>query len=104
MNKKKAGKTYDLVKSDVFAFGLVMLEAATQMDIDDIYGGEPSSKNLDEDALNQLINLMENRYKENNLVVSTIKKMLSFDESERPDFEEMVQRMPEYQMIKNYFE
>lgn len=103
MLKKKAGTNYDLVKSDVFAFGLVMLEAAIQMDIDDIYG-DPESKSLDVDALDQLITVMENRYSENNLVVSTIKKMLSFDEKERPDFKEMVERMPAYQMIKNYFE
>jgi hypothetical protein len=103
MNKKKAGKSYDLIKSDVFAFGLVMLEAAIQMDIDDIYG-DAASKSLDQNALNQLVSLMENRYSENNLVVSTVKKMLSFDEDQRPDFTEMVNRMPEYQMIKNYFE
>ena len=103
IQQQRAGKGYDLIKSDVFALGLVMLEAAIQMDIDDIYG-QTESRSLDSVALAQMINVMEGRYRENNLLTSTIKKMLSFDEKDRPDFQEMVKRMPDYQMIKNYFE
>ncbi len=103
ITNQKAGKTYNLIKSDVFALGLVLLEASIQLDIDDIYGDQ-QGKNLDFNALNQLTSLMESRYQENNLFTSTVKKMLSLREKDRPDFKEMVGRMPEYQMIKNYFE
>jgi len=47
---------------------------------------------------------MESRYPENKLFVSTVRKMLSPSQEERPDFKEMVSRLPDYQMIKNYFE
>lgn len=99
----KAGKTYSLIKSDVFSLGLVLLEAATQMNIDEIYG-HPNEKELDFDALDHLVEILKARYSENNLLVSTVKKMLTVPEEERPDFFEMFERMPPYEMIKNYFE
>lgn len=99
----KAGKSYNLVKSDVFSLGLVLLEAAIQMNVDEIYG-HPSEGELDLDALHHLVEILKARYAENNLLVSTLKKMLTINEEERPDFFEMFERMPPYEMIKNYFE
>lgn len=100
---KKAGREYKLVKSDVFSLGLVLLEASTQMNIDEIYS-HPGEMELDIDALNHLMEILKVRYPENNLLVSTLRKMLTFDENERPDFFEMFERMPPYELIKNYFE
>lgn len=100
---RKAGKDYSLVKADVFGLGLVILEAAIQMNVDEIYG-HPSEKELDLDALNHLIEILKARYPENNLLVSTLKKMLTVSKEQRPDFFEMFDRMPPYEMIKNYFE
>lgn len=54
LKKQRAGKNYDLIKSDVFALGLVLLEAAIQFDIDDIYG-EPQSQQLDMHSLDRLV-------------------------------------------------
>ena len=101
--KQKAGKDYDLIKSDVFSFGLVLLEAGLQMNVNEIYG-QPGELKLDEDTLEGLIQMLKSRYPDNNLVVSTVRKMLTIDPEMRPDFKEMISQLPPYEMIQSYFE
>jgi serine/threonine protein kinase len=97
----KAGSGYNLIKSDVFSFGLILLEAGTQMDLSDVYNGDGT---FNQDALEYYIHMFKCRYPENNLITSSVAKMLEVKEIHRPDFKELFEKAPTYEMVKKYFE
>jgi len=104
----KMGKTINLNNqigvhcSDVFSCGLVLLNAALLRDLDELYlGGK--AKNIDLKALQACIQEFEERYPDNNLLRTTIKKMLEIDPKERPCFKEIKEKLPEYRLIKEFF-
>ena len=99
--KLRSGSGYNLIKSDVFSLGLILLEAAIFMDTQDIYTSEGG---LDSEALDHYIQIFKTRYPENNLITSALIKMLEIKESQRPDFKQIFDRLPPYDMIKKYFE
>jgi hypothetical protein len=97
----KAGSGYNLIKSDVFSFGLILLESGIQMSIQDVYNPDGS---FNSDALDHYIHVFKCRYPENNLITSSVTKMLEVKETHRPDFKELFEKAPTYEMVKKYFQ
>jgi hypothetical protein len=50
-----------------------------------------------------MIDNLDKCYPDNNLLISTVKKMLEYDESKRPDFIEIHEKLPAYRTVKEYF-
>jgi len=96
-----AGKDYSLTKSDVFSVGLVILEAGICKKIGEIYKTEGSGFGYG--ILNVLLGIFETKFKDNNLLTTTVRKMLEPLEGNRPDFIEIKAKLPPYGMIKEYF-
>lgn len=88
-------------KSDVFSFGLVLLEAAIFQPIQGIYTERDI---IDFEMLEGFIGMAESQYKDNVLVMSAIRKMLEEDESKRPDFLSMKKILPDYKKIVDHFQ
>ena len=87
-------------KSDIFSLGLTILEAGLMRSIQSIYTGR---EEIDINILESFLNEFEQRYSENPLLFTSIRKMLDFKEEERPDFISMKQALPEFQTIVDYF-
>lgn len=100
LDGNKAGEEYDLIKSDVFSFGLLMLEAAILENVNKIF---KENFEIEFRLLEQMIHKMKCRYPENNLLTSTIVKMLERNPEKRPDFKEIFEKLPEYDLVKEYF-
>lgn len=92
----------DLCKADVFSAGLTILEAANLRRVRRIYGG-PGCKELIVEKLTQEILILKNRYPENNLLYSTVRKMLDVNPNKRPTFLEILEKLPDYKLIKTHF-
>lgn len=92
----------DYCKADVFSAGLVILEAANLRRMRRVYGG-PESKIFYPELLQQELDILKNRYPENNLLFSTVKKMLEQDPERRPTFIEILEKLPDYKLIKAHF-
>ena len=95
-------KVSDYCKADVFSAGLVILEAANLRRIRRVYGG-PTTKNLSEEILLQELQILKSRYPENNLLFSTLRKMLEMEPEKRPSFIEILEKLPDYKLIKAHF-
>ena len=87
-------------KSDVFSFGLCILEAGLGRSISNIYG-ETSMNPIE---LDKLIKEFCNKYDDNILLTTSINKMLALEESDRPDFKTVIFAIPPYGEIKDFFE
>lgn len=96
---KPCGKDYNINKSDVFSAGLILLETALNKSVQDIYG----KHGINSKILKSHIEELNRNYPDNNLLVSTLKKMLEYNESKRPDFIEIHQKLPPYRTVKEYF-
>lgn len=96
---KPCGKDYNINKSDVFSAGMILLEASLHKSIKDVYGKKGVNPNL----LRKHVVQLEKNYPDNNLLVSTLKKMLEYDEKKRPDFIEIHEKLPPYRTVKEYF-
>lgn len=92
----------DKCKADVFSAGLTILEAANLRRVRRIYGG-PGCKELQVEKLAEEILILKNRYPENNLLYSTVRKMLDVNPHKRPTFLEILQKLPDYKLIKRHF-
>jgi serine/threonine protein kinase len=89
----------NVIKSDVFSLGLVLLKVGLLESVNDIY----SKSGLDAEKLSKKIAKLKKKYPENVLVMSTIEKMLEIDPENRPDFKQILDKLPEYNDIKAYF-
>jgi len=86
-------------KADIFALGLSILEAGVMKSIQGIYG---ISDNFEPKVLDELLNEFEDRYQDNPLLFTSLRKMLEMNEEERPDFINLKSALPEYDVIKDY--
>lgn len=86
-------------KSDVFSFGLCILEAGLKRGVNNIYSGNSFSA----PELGKLLDEFHRKYEDNPLLVTTLRKMLSVDESERPDFKTIINAIPSYTEIIEFF-
>ena len=92
----------DFCKADVFSAGLAVLEAANLRRIRRIYGG-PESRELIVEFLAQELIILKKRYPENNLLYSTVAKMLDINPKNRPTFLEILDKLPDFKLIKMHF-
>ena len=90
------------LKADVFSAGLVILEAGNLQRVRSIYGKRKSERILS-DVLKRRLQRFKNRYPDNNLLFSTVTKMLEIDPKDRPSFKEIRKKLPDYQLIKQHF-
>jgi serine/threonine protein kinase len=67
-----------------------------------IYGG-PGCRELIHEKLTQEIEILKNRYPENNLLYSTVRKMLDINPNKRPTFLGILEKLPDYKLIKKHF-
>lgn len=63
----------------------------------------PENKFLCEDILQEELQILKNRYPENNLLFSTVRKMLEYDPEKRPTFIEILEKLPDFKLIKAHF-
>lgn len=87
-------------KSDVFSFGLCILEAGLKRGVNAIY----TENSFNPNELQKLIDEFQRKYDDNPLLVTTVKKMLSIDEADRPDFKTIINAIPPYKEIIEFFE
>jgi hypothetical protein len=99
VKKRKPKADFDPYKADVFAFGLVLLEAGLLKSIGNIYSGST----INETALNQHIKEFETIYCENPLLFSSIQRMLELGEDDRANFTGLTTVIPPYKEICDYF-
>lgn len=90
---------HNSIKSDMFSFGLVILEAGLLKSVRNIY----DSSNINKNILDSYLKEFEEKYNNNPLLFSSLRKILEFDEEERPDFISLKEVIPDYDMIKEYF-
>ena len=101
-NGRPHGSTFNRTKSDVFSVGLVLLEAGLLREMPEIYNHR-KSEDVDYAALENNLRELESRYPDNNLLYTTVRRMLDLDQDDRPDFQEIKAKLPEYKLVKKYF-
>jgi hypothetical protein len=103
LRKNRSDQCFNIEKADVFSFGMVILEAALLTKLDAIYESPNPQTGIDVNGLDHYIAAMQERYPENNLLTSTVLKMLEIDPEDRPDLKELFEKLPDYEMVKSYF-
>lgn len=71
------------------------------MHLSEVYNEDGS---FNHKAMDYYIQMFKCRYPENNLITSSVAKMLELNELHRPDFKELFEKAPTYEMVKQYFE
>lgn len=89
-------------RSDVFSCGLIILEVGLLKRIGEFYR-IITEYGVDKKALESALNELDSRYPDNSLLRSTVRKMLEIDSERRPDFIELMDKLPEYRLVKEYF-
>lgn len=97
-----SGSDYDLFKSDIFSCGLVLLEASILQRVHDIYQ-VARGKSISQLNLERLIAKMKDYYKGNSLFYSTVERMLRVNPDERPQFGEILSKLPPRSKIGDHF-
>jgi len=87
-------------KSDMFALGLTILQAGLMKPIQDIYMGD----HFEARKLEEFLSEFDSTYEDNPLLYTSVRKMCEIDEGERPDFINLKSALPEYDVIKEYFQ
>lgn len=100
LKKNNMKVNHNEYKSDVFSFGLCILEAGLKRGVGSIY----SESSFNPTELQKLIDEFHRKYDDNPLLVTTVKKMLSIDEADRPDFKTIMNAIPPYNEIVEFFE
>ena len=88
------------IKSDVFSFGLCLLEAGLLRSIQSIYS---KGDEIDQHMLNIYLDEYEMKYADNPLLFSSVRKMCEIDETDRPSFTDLKLALPDYAEICDYF-
>lgn len=99
--KQAPSASYSIAKSDVFSNGLVLLAASLLESFEGLYRFD--LEELDREFLLKKLSSLKKRYPQNLLFLTTVNKMLDFNPSTRPTFQELVTSLPEYQQVKSYF-
>lgn len=90
---------YSVLKSDVFSAALIVLKLATSRSTRPLY----SNGRFVCEYLKDLYLDLKHKYEGNNLLITTIKKMLDVEPKERPSFQEIRTKLPSYHEVKQYF-
>lgn len=90
---------FDEKKANIFSVGLVILEAGLCQSVQAVYraGGV-----FDVHILETMIILFGRVYGKNKVLVEVVERMLSIQEYDRPDFVEILERIPEYENMDWY--
>lgn len=88
------------LKSDIFSFGLCMLEAGLLRSIQSIYA---KGDEIDQHMLNIYLDEFEMKFADNPLLFSSVRKMCEIDEGDRPSFTDLKLALPDYAEICDYF-
>jgi len=90
-------------KEDMFATAMIILELGVQDSLQDVYG---KNGKFDHEAMKRHVAKFEQIYNgpENQLLVTTVLTMLEPDESKRPHFILLHERMPSYYSVVKFFE
>jgi len=102
VNHQPMPKDHDYLRADVFSAGLVLLEAANLQRMKVIYGTGKRKEMLAE-VLGEKLNRFKNRYPDNNLLLSTVTRMVELEPGKRPTFREIREKLPDYQLVKQHF-
>ena len=94
--------SHNAYKSDVFSQGLIVLEAGLMKSIQSIY--DENRGVVSEEAVENLLSKFIEKYPNNPLQITTVRKMLEINESYRPDFVNIKSAIPSYDEICEYFE
>jgi hypothetical protein len=97
--KGYAMEEFDKQKSDTFTVGMIVLKAGLLEELGDVYEG----RKLDGGKLKGKIEKFKEIYRDNVLVTSTVGRMLKVDPKQRTNFEELVEKLPNYKRVKAYF-
>lgn len=98
---KDSIKYIDFSKADVFSLGLIILELGLLINIQNIYIN--NRRNIDFVKLNYYVNLFKNKFNDNQLLCTTLEKMLESNIEERPNFTYILSILPNYDLICEYF-
>lgn len=94
-------RPYSVCLDDVFALGLVILEFGIRFSVQPIY--DLGNWKFDAEMLDSFVRIFENNYSDNILLVSTVKCMLEVNFNNRPNFEQIFDRLPERATVKEFF-
>jgi serine/threonine protein kinase len=93
---------YDPMKSDVFAFGLIMLECGILKSVQPYF--VKNSNQVDPEFLRAHLELLEVANGKNLLFVSCVRKLLTEDESMRPHANDVLLKLPSFEDVKKHFD
>jgi serine/threonine protein kinase len=99
VNIKIPNRSYDLIKSDVYSLGLILLETSLMDSNFKIY----KEYDVDQAMVKQKLLKFGATYPQNNMVKSVLYKMLEYNPLLRPDFTEILNRLPEKKEVLGYF-
>ena len=100
LRSKRPTLCYDILRSDVYSAGLVLLEAGLLEKLGDVY----EDHDLNQGTVRQKLVKLSRRYPGNQLVVTTLDNMLNYDPEKRPDFVQIRNRIPDRAEIDRFFE
>lgn len=86
-------------KSDIYSLGLCILEAGLMHSVQSIYDNDQVNQGLVDNYLNEF----EDKFEDNPLLFTSVRKMLENNEEDRADFVSLKEAMPDYEVICDYF-
>lgn len=100
LKKNNSKIVHSEYSTDVFSFGLCILEAGLKKPVSSIYTESGNYKQ----ELDRLIGEFSKKYSDNPMLVTTLAKMLTLEESGRPDFKAIIKAIPPYAEVLEYFD
>ena len=99
--KNNLNYEYDPNKEDVYALALVIMELGNGQSFQNIYSY--ADKKINEKALQTHIDEFKRKFSLNNtLLTTTIESMLAKDESKRPSFMNLEEKLPPYEVVSQH--
>lgn len=87
-------------KSDIYSLGLCILEAGLMHSIQGVYD---NNDQINQGLVDNYLNEFEDKYEDNPLLFTSVRKMLENNEEDRADFVSLKEAMPDYEIICDYF-
>lgn len=101
LNKLKNGLKDDinLHKNDAFCFALAILRIVLKQD----FVAVNTSSGISQEKVNINYQYFADRYKDNRLIVTSLRAMLTFNDQQRPDPRKILKALPDYSKVVEYF-
>jgi serine/threonine protein kinase len=91
--------TYNNQKNDIYSFGLSLLHAGVQDSVQDIYLPNGS---INRNRLDEHLQKFESKHNQRNpLLYQAVRQLLSEDEAQRPDVNQLLANLPPYDHFKH---